>query len=219
MSKVNWNYIIKSIILISLSFILYEFVSSGYILNYVHERTVSYIKVSIIFMLLISFVLLINFKNNLEIRRSNKGLTIYLIPIFLFSSILLFSFQKDTINYNKSVDSNILVVDEKNFNDFILNLEDKLKYEDGKSVKITGFINNKKGFNELYIARELMACCAADLSLLEVECYSDDNIDIDINKWVEVNGTIKTIKDKKIIIVESIVEINKPQNEYVHVHS
>ena len=224
MSKINWNYIIKSIILILLSFILYGFVSTGYIENYVHERTIPYIKVSIIFMILISFILLINLRNNLEIRRSNKGLTIYLIPIILFSIILIFSWRENKVNYydlgnNSVTDNNVLVVDERNFNDFTKTLYNESNYKENKTVKITGFINNKKGLNEFYIARELMICCAADLSLLEVECYSLDNIDIDINKWVEVTGTVNTIKDKKVILVDKIIEINKPQNEYVHIHN
>ena len=174
MSKINWNYIIKSIILILLSFILYGFVSTGYIENYVHERTIPYIKVSIIFMILISFILLINLRNNLEIRRSNKGLTIYLIPIILFSIILIFSWRENKVNYydlgnNSVTDNNVLVVDERNFNDFTKTLYNESNYKENKTVKITGFINNKKGLNEFYIARELMICCAADLSLLEVE--------------------------------------------------
>lgn len=220
MKKIDSISLIKSLILICLSILLYKFVKNGYAINYVHDTTTPYILISSIIMAVMSFIILMDFSSTIRVRKKKRGFIVYLIPIISFSVLLVYFQGKDKI-VNKFIDKtdmniseDMFRVDDKNFNDFINGLNSQNTYTDGEIINITGFINRKKDDKNFYIARELMTCCTADLSILEVECYCNDSISIGEDTWVEAIGKINI--DKKCIFIDRITEIDKPKNQYIH---
>ena len=222
MKKIDSIGLIKSFILMLLSIIFYRFVKKGYAINYVHDRTIPYILISAFIMAIMSLVILTDFSKSIRVRKKKTGFLVYLIPIILFSAILINFNDKNTlineftdeINMNNS--NEILAVDDEKLDYFTNSLNRENDYIDGQFITVIGFIKNKTDNNNFYIAREVMTCCTADLSILQVKCKSNTDINLSEGSWVKAEGIVRRNKNGNMIFIDKINEINKPKHQYIH---
>ena len=100
--------------------------------------------------------------------------------------------------------------------------ENPPKY-DGKKVRLRGrYAQQIPGYHQSFIlGRNAMVCCEQDTSLIGITVTGVKIDQMQLNDWVEVEGTIKTIDDDYgrmtcVLYAESIRFYEKPEDEYVY---
>ena len=207
--------------------------------NFLAPQMQIYIKITFLPMLLIGIVLLVNNKINYKFKVSDLVL---LFPIIL---ILVAGDGKLTASFaaNRTLEINIdtkeeQVIDKKyDFTNPDFDIIDEnydslasyitvspkaVKYED-KTIKVRGFVVSTDFLPSNYyvLGKYLISCCAADATFTGFIIQFDD-YDLPNNSWYEIEGVLKSIKDKEdydimYIKVINIKEISSAEEEqYVY---
>lgn len=73
---------------------------------------------------------------------------------------------------------------------------------DGRTVTLYGFVYRDESFapDVVLVSRQMITCCAADASIVGFHVQVDPEIDLQLNEWIRVTGTIKT---KNILYYEA----------------
>jgi len=136
--------------------------------------------------------------------------------------------NKNDISIESGNDTNIIIINEKNFYNSINELGMNVEKYKGEKVKISGFVFIKEGFekDEFVVARMLMACCAADAQVIGIMSKLDTGIALEKDSWIEVEGIIEVKENKDsatnisfkipVIKVEKVNKIKKPESIYVY---
>ncbi len=115
-----------------------------------------------------------------------------------------------------------IIMDDDSFTRWLQEIYEKMDKYQGRKVEVTGLVFKDEQFkkNEFVPARLMMACCSADLQPVGFLCHYDKADNLKQDTWVKVTGTIgiENYKDQQIpvIIAESVVSTEKPENDYVY---
>ena len=137
------------------------------------------------------------------------------------SSIDNNQFDTDSINSSESQDKDQEIIINRDNYVYSLDkiLSDPLRYN-GRKVEISGFVYRDSELNneEFIIGRYMMVCCAADLQIAGIKCAANekDNMNLDNNTWVKVQGTISSTDNEAVIEVYNIEIDNNPDKQYVY---
>lgn len=114
-----------------------------------------------------------------------------------------------------------VVVDEENYVTWLYALYLQPEEHAGLELEISGFVykNEELEPGTFMLSRLIMVCCAADMQLSGLLCHFEDADELEIDKWLQVNGslTVEMFKGRPIpaIAVEQITEIERPEIPYV----
>ncbi|MDT8719466.1 TIGR03943 family protein [Clostridium sp. 19966] len=228
----------KSIILLVLFYYIYSLLVSGKIFYFIHPRMLIYIRICLVFLVVLIIVQIIElFMKNSERHECSF---IILFPVIL--AVLInpqglsgqVAANKGTILSQKvslkdsAINPSDLFVNDSNFTSVTDDIiySDPNKYK-GKKLTITGFVykSNDMGKNEFLIARLMMVCCAADAEVTGILSSFDKSYTLKSDEWITISGTIDTTTKKSgtgasevipIVIVKSIVPAQKPKNPYIY---
>jgi len=116
-------------------------------------------------------------------------------PSLAIQSALLSSHDAAVENAGKGPLPSRIVFDDSTYWTLYNRLYDDPKAARGKEVTIAGFVYRKKGFPEtsVLIARNLMWCCSADMSMIGLLAQGPASAEIPEGTWVEAEGRLGSI--------------------------
>ncbi len=151
------------------------------------------------------------------------GITIVVLIMVVVFIVVGYKFYNSTskIVVNDEIDTSKLEVTTSNYTSILKDSHDNIDKYVGKKIKFTGFVYRLYDFNEnqFVLAREMIVSpnnLAVVVGFLS-ECNSATNFQT--GAWVEVEGTICKgfyHGDIPIIKIDSIVETNVPNDEFVY---
>lgn len=110
------------------------------------------------------------------------------------------------------------------FADYLLESAAELE---GRTVTLYGFVYRDDSFEDdtFLIARQMINCCAADASIVGFHVQVNPGIDLQLNEWVRVTGTIQTKNmlyygdpyDFPVLTSGIILLCDTPAAEYVYI--
>ncbi|KEI00764.1 TIGR03943 family protein [Clostridium botulinum] len=111
-----------------------------------------------------------------------------------------------------------LIFDDNNYARLIFDIENNLNKYKGTKVAINGCVYKDSSFknDEFAIGRLMISCCVADAELVGLTCRYSNTKDLKINSWIKVEGILDIDKNKPILKVISLTNIEKPKNIYVY---
>ncbi|MCM0649326.1 TIGR03943 family protein [Clostridium swellfunianum] len=148
--------------------------------------------------------------------------------VILVSSSHIESIAEHSHNEKQRIEGNEIIFNEKNYIHYLEDLSDHIDEHIGKKIRITGFVlkDNKLSKNEFLVSRMLINCCAADSQILGVVGSYDKSEALEKDSWIVVEGKVslkeekdinnKVIKKYPVILVEKLINIEKPNNPYIY---
>ncbi|MCR5391347.1 MAG: GTPase [Lachnospiraceae bacterium] len=126
-------------------------------------------------------------------------------------------------NLPYDINSDHLELDEVGFVVMCMDSLERYELYEGKNVHFTAQAHKMKDGGDLqFIAgRQIITCCAADLSFKGIICVYPKAYEIENKAWVEITGIIKVVFDKELdreIPVCRVLELKKsvpPNEEFV----
>ncbi len=127
-----------------------------------------------------------------------------------------------------AVINGIITLTENNFTKVLYSIWSNPDQYVGRKIAVTGFTykNEAMAANQLIISRMVINCCAADTILVGLAAQLNGENKIHQNDWIKVMGTIAmmrcinplTSEEETVpgIMVESLENIEKPENPYVY---
>jgi putative membrane protein len=115
-----------------------------------------------------------------------------------------------------------IVLEERNYLIQLDSLYLRMEEYEGVEIEITGKIYKDEflEINQFAVVRPVMSCCAADAALIGMVCINENSIDIKEDDWVKAEGKVIIIDGERgnmpAIKVESVVGVEKPDNEFVY---
>ncbi len=217
----------------------------GYVLifnqlkNFLAPQMQIYIKITFIPILIIGIVLLLNNKINYKFKISDLILLLPIILIFIAGDgkltasfavnrtleINIENKEEQTITEKYDFTNPYFDIIDENYDSlasYITASPKAVNYED-KTIRVRGFAvdTNFLPSNYYVLGKYLISCCAADATFTGFIIQFDD-YDLPNNSWYEVEGILRSIKDKDgydimYIKVINIKEIDKAKEEqYVY---
>ncbi len=111
------------------------------------------------------------------------------------------------------------------FADYLMESAETLN---GRTVTLYGFVYRDESFEEdtVLISRLMITCCAADASIVGFHVQVYPGIDLQLNDWVRVTGTVKTKSmlyygtpyDFPVLTNGIILPCSAPAAEYVYIN-
>lgn len=132
--------------------------------------------------------------------------------------------EKNTIFQPKKplLQGDTIIINEKNYVEWIQELYNNTDAYEGKKVQISGFVFREKDFNEnvFVTARYMMSCCTADAQITGLYSLYPKAYELKQDTWLKVSGKIKQAEYKGQLIpsveVGEMERIDKPKNEYIY---
>lgn len=252
--KLNFNEFAWFIILLGLTICIYTEIRNGFLLYFIHPR----MKGLVYFLCIVLAVLTIfqvpkvfvDYKSRKE--KIRIGYIIFIIPILFITAVnpsglnpeisekrglvlvdndVLANIDRNENLKGSSNKSNETVeMTDDNFYKIYQDLCKNPQNYNNKKIIISGFTyKDEDSMEEKFIVgRMLITCCAADASIIGLECKNESSTStpLKMNKWVKVTGRIsQTIyhaqnaaKDRNVplIQVEKIDYISLPKNQYIY---
>lgn len=233
------DVVLKILLLLGFStFFLYAVFSGAYV-KYVHPRILPYMVFTAAVMILTSILM---FTDVLKSKKSDKnswGLIFFVIPLILAFSIPSTTLSSQSqvisnvqISNNASTDNNSsesktatkekIIMTDRNYYSNLYNFFSTPEAYVGQTVELVGFVyvDDSLAENQFVIARYIMTCCAADMSLCGMVCNYDQSSSLKSDTWVKVTGTLCTQefngKKEPCIQVVGIEETKAPAQEYIY---
>lgn len=212
MNRKNNESVFKAFILTSFIVFLLYLLFTKRIMEYVHPRIIPFIIISSVIMLISVVILLSNNSINRNKKVRLTSYLIYIIPIMLFFIVDFKNLEiVEKVSENKVSSENVMIINGDNFKEFLQNKDNYLN----NVVQIKGFYHIDENKNE-YIARNFMACCAADMQIVGIECKYTNEVNVSEGTWVIVEGIIKKEKGKVIIELFEINLDDNPDKKYIY---
>lgn len=237
MNRINKEVILKIIVLFGFALFYTNILKDNSIMNYVHPRIVPFAKASVILMIIIILCLFFDLKKSLVYRKKlNTYIIFALVFIIIFFGGKSNLEEKNNINSNddsnaalehtyiensstnEDINSGNIIINEKNFMSFLSNVETEDNEYLNNDIEITGFIfRDSEENNNLYLARNVMICCTADMDTVGIRIKGYDLDSFNDDTWVKVIGSIdNSDKNEIVLIVKKIVKIDKPKLPYLY---
>lgn len=227
MKKINKLELYKIIILIGYTIVFSILVSSKEIYLIIHPRIVPFFIASIILMLLIIIFSLQDVFSNNRVYKGKEKLGVFLLLLVFILFIIKLGIPKILSKITKENTNSINIeekgrelllgekinVDENNFLDFLLKLEEQEDSLKNKEIEIIGFVLNNED-SSFAICRNVMTCCAADMVTVGVKCRGYETFED--NSWVKVKGRLQEERGESFILITSIEKIEAPKNQYIY---
>ncbi|MDA8425996.1 MAG: TIGR03943 family protein [Treponema sp.] len=116
-------------------------------------------------------------------------------PSLAIQTALVSGHEAEIHNAGKGPLPSRIVFDDSTYWTLYNRLYDDPKAALGKEIRVAGFLYRKKGFPEdsVLIARNLMWCCSADMSMIGFLARSSAPLAIPDGTWVEAEGRLGSI--------------------------
>lgn len=208
----NNELIFKVIILTAFTSLLLYLLFTKRIMEYVHPRLIPFIVVSSIIMIISIIILLLTNTLNTNRRVRLTSYLIYIVPLVLFIVVDVNNIEvkNNVIDYTSNIEDTEYINGD-NFKDFLKNADSYLN----NTVEISGFYHIDEKKNE-FISRNFMACCAADMQIVGIECNYPKETNLSEGTWIKVKGIIKIENGKYIIEALDVNIDNNPDKKYIY---
>lgn len=251
MSNKRFNFNIGEftwlILLFAISFYFYRLVHLGEIRMFINPNMNKYVVFASVSLLILGIFQIPKILNTPE-GKPKFGSLIFAIPVIigvLVNPIGLtqgiteakgVNFTQDSTpestkkvkNSTPSTSSGEIIMNDKNYFDFLNAISDEPNKFKNYKINLTGFVYKDENIKDgrFVIARMLMICCAADAQTVGLLCdYKGE--DFDKGTWVQITGILDTTdsyankQDSLIplIRVQSIKKIEAPVSKYIYLNN
>lgn len=124
---------------------------------------------------------------------------------------------------NCPMENGKILMDSKHYSYCLNEIYSNLDLYEGTEVEAIGFVfKDDQQFSDtnFVVGRLMMVCCAADMQTVGLLCHYDKATELQSDSWVKVIGKISKTQTEgqtiPLIEVESIENVNKPEQDYIY---